>query len=110
MRLTVEQQGFRSVWHQGQRSMRQMHQIVGRDSLEHGTTCRRTTAPELTAMEEGTNERRWPSRLPRLCERETLMDELHKLIEKKSMRAFSVNGMRSFWRHVEARIDGSPGR
>ena len=48
---------------------------------------------------------------PRLCERETPMDELHKLIEKKKYEGFlSERDALVFWRHVEARIDGSSGR
>ncbi len=48
---------------------------------------------------------------PALCERETLMDELHKLIEKKKYGRFlSDRDALVFWRHVEARIDGSSGR
>ena len=39
------------------------------------------------------------------------MDELHKLIEKKKYGGFlSERDALVFWRHVEARIDGSSGR
>src|SRR5258707_11766773 len=39
------------------------------------------------------------------------MDELHKLIEKKKHEGFlSDRDALVFWRHVEARIDGSSGR
>ena len=39
------------------------------------------------------------------------MDELHKLIEKKKYWGFlSDRDALVFWRHVEARIDGSSGR
>jgi len=48
---------------------------------------------------------------PALCERETLMDELHKLIEEKKYEGvLSERDALVFWRHVEARIDGSSGR
>src|SRR5258708_3253099 len=77
----------------------------------HGKTCRRPTVPELALMEEGNKRAAGAFTAPRLCERETLMDELHKLIEKKKYEGFlSERDALVFWRHVEARIDGSSGR
>jgi hypothetical protein len=87
-----------------------MRESADRDSLDKERHAGDLLLSKLPRWKSETNGRRDLHGSPAF-ERETLMDELHKLIEKKKYDGFlSERDALVFWRHVEARIDGSLGR
>jgi hypothetical protein len=88
-----------------------MRQSAERYSLDTERHAGDLLLPNLPRWKRETNGQRGTFTAPRLCERETLMDELHKLIQKKKYEGvLSERDALVFWRHVEARIDGSSSR